>query len=362
VTASPGNPLHQAWGEPPLSRVHPEPPNVIGSALNEIDEKMSALLKDLQQIQTNWGIGKFGKYYVANFMFLLILVGIELDMAGLLMSIGTYWDYDNPILRVLVFFFSLSFLFPLGIQTWVNLSDDAASSMDASASGLGAEPGVRARTKGSGVAGFMDSLRSGVKAANPHGGRMELYHWVPGVRFYLIVKQSYSLTDVDAVFKVNTLSSFTLGIYQLLGILATAVMGKPFNVYVTLNIISQILNWGITVAYFITPVSKWMGNAANARSMSRHYQGIMNAFAAQQQVLAGSVGSHSAQFDDAKQTITRMKAHVASLVISQFFPVESEGKSQAHKILDSMRDQDLKEFILLLRNQTMAAIDMPGGV
>merc|ERR1719411_832167 len=114
------------------------------------------------------------------------------------------------------------------------MSDDASDGMDATASGVRvqARPGAR----GGAMQGFMASLSSAVKAANPHGGRMELYHWFPGVRFYLIVKQAYDLTDVDAIFKVNTLSSFTLGIYQLSAIMVTVATGRPISIYIGLNI------------------------------------------------------------------------------------------------------------------------------
>lgn len=332
-------------------------------ALEKADSEISNLLEDLRQIQVNADIGRFGKYYIANFMFLLVLVGIELDMAGLFMSSKTYWDYDVVILHVLLVFFAISFVAPLAIQTWVGLSSDAASSLDATAQGFTETTGVRNRSKGpSSISSFMGSLKTAVRAANPHGGRMEIYHWVPGVRFYLIVKQAYDLTDVDAIFKVNTLSSFTLGIYQLLGILSTVVLEKPVNIYVWLNVISQFLNWGITILYFTTPVSKWMGNAANAKGISRQYQGIMNAFAAQSQLQACSISSEEGQFEEACNQIKLMKQRVGSMVLNQFFPHEGKGKDDAEAVLKTMRDQDMKEFILLLRNQAMSSIDMAGGI
>lgn len=338
-------------------------PSDITRALDKADSDISKLLEDLRQIQINADIGRFGKYYIANFMFLLVLVGIELDMAGLFMSSSTYWDYDVAILNVLLVFFAISFVAPLAIQTWVGLSEDTACSLDENSRGWTETQGIPKKNKGpSSISSFMGSLKTAVRAANPHGGRMEIYHWVPGVRFYLIVKQAYDLTDVDAIFKVNTLSSFTLGIYQLLGILSTVVLEKPLTIYVWLNVVSQFLNWGITILYFTTPVSKWMGNAANARSMSRHYQGIMNAFAAQLQLQAGSISSEEGDFQKARQQIQIMKQNVGLMVLDQFFPHECKGKNDADAILKTMRDQDMKEFILLLRNQAMSSIDMAGGI
>ena len=88
----------------------------------------------------------------------------------------------------------------------------------------------------------------------------------------------------------------------------------------------------------------------------------MNAFAAHQQLLAGNIGIDSPQFQQVKQEIDLMKEHVCILTLDNFFPAESEGRTAAHAILKNMRDQDLKDYVLLFRNQAMAAIDMPGGV
>lgn len=194
---------------------------------------------------------------------------------------------------------------------------------------------------------------------------MELYHWVPGLRFYLLVKHSYDITDVDAVFKVNSLSSFTLGIYQLLGIMATVMEEKPMNIYVTMNVCSQGLNWGITILYFATSVSKWMGNAANVRSMSRHYQGICNAWAALQQTTASQTMRNPEEMRKARQQVDDFKKNVGSQVLEMFFPPAGptqDSRGNAEQILASMGDQHVRDFVLILRNQAIASIDMPGGL
>jgi len=326
------------------------------------DEKLlSDLIEALRQIQRNGKVGRFGKYLIANFMFMLVLLGIEIDMSSMMMSAMTFWDYNVPLLRVLLVFFVVSFLGPLVIQTL------AGGPMEDSAGN--AAGGRQVPPRRGGNRSFLDTLTSKIHAYNPHGGAMEPYHWIPGVRFYLIVKESYSLTDVDAIFKVNSLSSFTLGVYQIVGILTTVVQERPINLYVKVNIFSQVLNWGITIAYFATPISKWMGNAANARTLSRHFQGIANYWAEQQaHVRAQVMAVDSCHREETQRRIVSLKKAVADQIVEAFFGGEDEDpergqvRREARAILSCMRDQDMTELLVLLRDQTMASIDMSGGL
>merc|ERR1712048_1199270 len=52
-------------------------------------------------------------------------------------------------------------------------------------------------------------------------------------------------------FRINSLSSFTLGIAQTVGILFhVAVLQQPLSIFHRINIFSQALNWLITFLYF----------------------------------------------------------------------------------------------------------------
>merc|ERR1712048_1137499 len=79
---------------------------------------------------------------------------------------------------------------------------------------------------------------------------MQFYHFVPVFRFYVIVKEKEA-DDIEAIFWINSLSSFTLGVAQIIGIMFhIAVLQQPLSIFHMINIISQGLNWPITILYF----------------------------------------------------------------------------------------------------------------
>jgi hypothetical protein len=240
---------------------------------------------------------------------------------------------------------------------------------------------------------------------------MMFYHWAPCLRFYLIVKPNYTATDVDAIFKVNSISSFSLGVFQLVGILATFVLGKEVNLYVKINIATQCLNWFITICYFGTSVPTRMSVSAQARTISRHFQGILSEFANECAKEVNFAMSGDADLE-AQSRKKAMKSRLADLMANKFLPgngseassrpstgsgrstpstpsadtigspgglgdihlrdadakhfmsiVEKEMSSRAFlEDMKNMRDVDVKDFLVLMRNQTVAALDVKGGL
>jgi len=86
---------------------------------------------------------------------------------------------------------------------------------------------------------------------------LRYYHFVPIVRYYMVIKDG-NPSDVEGLFRVNSLSSFTLGIAQICGILFSNMAGGPLDVFVKINIASQAINWAITLLYFGTSISARM--------------------------------------------------------------------------------------------------------
>merc|ERR1712118_89813 len=107
---------------------------------------------------------------------------------------------------------------------------------------------------------------------------------------------------------VNTLSSFTLGIYQLIGIAYTIWMGLEINIFVKFNMVSQCLNWTITILYFATPMARWMCNAAQVRQIRDFYQGIRNEWS---EMLARGAGGLSSM---EKQSSKREKSQFKNML------------------------------------------------
>merc|ERR1712048_47531 len=74
--------------------------------------------------------------------------------------------------------------------------------------------------------------------------------------------------DIEAVFRVNSLSSFSLGLAQICGIIFMGLeTGGKFDLFTIINIGSQVINWSITLMYFMTTVSSRMGAAMKVEAL-----------------------------------------------------------------------------------------------
>jgi len=82
---------------------------------------------------------------------------------------------------------------------------------------------------------------------------LQLYHFLPLVRFYLLVKDK-TRGDVEAVFRVNGLSTFTIGLAQMfciaLGVMHNAI--SMSNLFVQIGLFAQCVNLTITVIDYFT--------------------------------------------------------------------------------------------------------------
>jgi len=89
-------------------------------------------------------------------------------------------------------------------------------------------------------------------------------HFIPLLRFILIIR-AIDENDIEGVFRVNSLSSFTLGSAQLMGLMFTFANFdgdiSSIDLFVWINVFSQMINWSITIVYFATSVSRTMSNS-----------------------------------------------------------------------------------------------------
>merc|ERR1719161_820360 len=86
---------------------------------------------------------------------------------------------------------------------------------------------------------------------------LKYYHFLPLVRYYLIIKDQEP-EDVEGLFRVNSLSSFTLGTAQMVGIAFSHLLGEEMTMFVQINICSLVVNWLITFLYFGTSAAHKM--------------------------------------------------------------------------------------------------------
>jgi hypothetical protein len=317
--------------------------------VDQENEKALRIKNMMRAKSHDMGATESAKYGVANFLFLCVLLGIEMDMCGMLCSLKTYWDYEVVVLRVFLFFNMFAFIAPLVMTMF----DEDDSNPPPSQSGHSHQRAPRP-----GSHNLINIMLSQMKAINPFATGFKIYHFCPGIRFYLLVKQNTNQSDVTGVLKVNTLSSFTLGIYQLIGIGYTIWMDLEMNIFVKFNMVSQCLNWTITILYFATPMARWMGNAAQVRQIRDFYQGIRNEWSA---MLARGAGGLSSMEAEQRNTDEKRRfKHMLSVALASGFlgdaPGNEEQKETLMQDLRIMRDPDVTDYIKVIQGHTISCV------
>jgi hypothetical protein len=341
--------------------------------MENLDAQMAEAKVFLRTLNNNMGVRSGVMYRVASFMFLMVIFGIEYDMTGLVCSMMTYWGYNIFLLRFLLIFFCFAFVAPLIVHYYFIYNGMPSSSGSHTSAQPQRQPIYSSASGGKGGTQqprkkeFIGFLSSTVKARNPFGGEIQFYHFIPGVRFYLLLKSNTDMTDVDAIFRINTLSSFTFGFYQIVGIIFTFMYGYEVNLFVWANIGSQAINWSITFLYFATPIAAWMGRAQEARTVSRFYQGLMNEWAARycRHDAALFDVENDAELDEVKKEKQALKARLGDRIVAAFAGMQSTGtmpgKDVTHFGLERMRDLDVKAFIEIMRDQAICTLEMKGS-
>jgi len=316
--------------------------------VDQENEKARSIKDMMRDKSRDMGATESSKYGVANFLFLCVLLGIEMDMCGMLCSLKTYWDYDVVVLRVFLFFNMFAFIAPL-VMTMFDDDDVAPPNQNGQA-----QHQRKQRRGGSLIQSMLDQMH----AVNPFATGFKLYHFCPGIRFYLLVKKNTNQSDVTGVLKVNTLSSFTLGIYQLIGIAYTIWMGLEMNIFVKFNMVSQCLNWTITILYFATPMARWMGNAAQVRQIRDFYQGIRNEWS---EMLAKSAAglTNPEKQDSSKREKSQFKNMLSIHLASGFLGDAEENNDHRNELINDlrlMRDPDVAEYIKIIQGHTISCV------
>jgi len=235
-------------------------------------------------------------------MFLFIIVGCEIDLYGFVLSFRSYWQMDILPLRVLLVVGPTGYV--VGVAMFMFYSGGSEEDEVPEA------PKTKGRKKSINPL-KPTTLGASVEADVESGGHEPLeekiidsrekvslryYHFVPAFRNYLIIKDQ-NPSDVEGLFRVNSLSSFTMGIAQMCGIGFMLATGTDMDLFVKVNIASQIINWSITVLYFSTSIAKRMkasfkvntllDNSVN--DLRKEYESYLNIVNEAQQMGAGPV-------------------------------------------------------------------------
>jgi len=186
---------------------------------------------------------------LVNMTFLVVLVGCEIDLYGFCLVFKDYWNMGIDVMKVLLVIMPCGYLIAVGMYMCYK---DHVNQQHESETITGAN-GERGR-------GYASRRRKPMD--------LQFYHFMPILRYYLILKDK-ECADIEGVFRVNSLSSFTLGLAQLAGIGCMIFVKKEeITIYVKINMASQVLNWFITFMYYLTPVSDKMAGHIQVETLN----------------------------------------------------------------------------------------------
>jgi len=216
-------------------------------------------------------------------LFYVLLVLTDLDALGFFLSYSTYWSFaglGHEVVKAILIFFPVAYAGVLMMNV-AGIDQDASD----------ARPGNAAIAMMS-------------RPASP----MELVHFVPILRgkFYL---QPPSRDDIEAIFRINTLSSFSLGVAQFAGMMFYLFVGEGnpaaptpssrLTPTIIVNIVSLAFNWSVTILYFCTSIPDKMKDSIGAQALDEQLDKVIHndqeaLFVAVREVSA-IVGNHKAQ-------------------------------------------------------------------
>jgi len=269
---------------------------------------------------------------VVNFAFLIVVVGCELDLYGFGLSYMEYWNQENMAVRVMLVIGPTGYFLATAMYIYFHEGER--------------KKGEEKRGKDSAGRGTFDrgnldrpidiEMPRHIYIAAPLKREpfdMVFYHFLPVFRFYVVVKEKEA-DDIEAIFRVNSLSSFTLGVAQITGIVFHLAMSQePLTIFHKINIVSQGLNWFITFLYFFAnPAVSYMKGVIEVdamryndrqflRELQKRYAGL------QQQSAAND--SYSGELHAFNQELDRLIlgiANVQDLAPQNFAALDTDWK------------------------------------
>lgn len=202
---------------------------------------------------------------MVTLVFCFVILGCELDFLGFAGAFLDYWSGGRFIVQGLLVVMPTAYLLCVGLLLYQshektgdvsgrNIGDSRTATVIGTSDNQTVTPNANASE--------LDRKTRGL-VRRPQVS-LTWYHFLPMARYILIIK-SIEKNDIEGIFRVNSLSSFTLGSCQTVG-LAFAIMDNGnklsgLSLFVYLNMISQVINWTITITYFTTSISQSMQRA-----------------------------------------------------------------------------------------------------
>lgn len=223
----------------------------------------------------------------ANMFYLVVIVGCELDLYGFMMAFSDYWNMGYLVVRILLVIGPIGYI--LAILMYMRyfkkeqekLNDPAGTGDNETDISVSKEfADLSGDNEGSAAVSSEEKKtrhkQPKVKATRA-SIKLEYYHFMPVLRYYLVIKDKTN-ADVEGVFRVNSLSSFTLGIGQIISIIFQIFVARAeVGIFVKINIGSQIINWVLTILYFVTPISQKMSDSIKISALTSNVKDDLRA-------------------------------------------------------------------------------------
>jgi len=213
---------------------------------------------------------------VVKMGFLAVIVGCELDLYAFIMSWPGYWNMPDkhhqieglplPLgFGIVVEFTVIKLLLVVGpigyfLACAIYLRRDE---QEEEKSGVALHSGpTKNRAQNpliSEESASLLPLHTKGYATNPRKKvNLKYFHILPVLRCYLLIKD-IDPDDIEGLFRVNALSTFTLGVAQIVCMLFHQCVAKaPWTIFIKVGIFTQCWNIGVTLLYFLTPACSRM--------------------------------------------------------------------------------------------------------
>lgn len=187
-----------------------------------------------------------GNLSLAKFLFLFVIIGCELDLYGFSLAAATYWNAGvidkhcssiGWVMRGMLIIGPVGYFLAVGWYSYRyrHAEQEFAEREDE-------------------VQGLVDLPRSPQKEPI----HLKPFHFFPILRYYLLIKDQEP-QDVEGLFRVNGLSTFTIGFAQIF--CAAIGLSKNilhFDIFLKIGVLAQAVNIGVTFIYFGTPWAQMM--------------------------------------------------------------------------------------------------------
>lgn len=233
----------------------------------------------------------------SQFMYLLVILGCELDLYGYALALGDYWIHGNIVMHIMLFVGPIGYIIALVMfqrtdlwEAWMigrrHKIPQGEKDLEAALIAKHKEEGHK--KGGEKVKELQQQLPHDPKIAKlaallpPERPAppvsLEFYHFTPILRYYLLIKEPES-GDVEGLFRVNGLSTFTLGFAQMscMAIGVSAGLLKFDNIFIKIGVIAQCVNLFNTLIYFgaQSTVVKKMKDSMKIQALNHSIQAML---------------------------------------------------------------------------------------